>query len=134
MIPHKDRLHIPSSFGKLLDTMTFMLLCSPKFVDRTGYLPWQNLETSFYRFNEGLRRLRPQLGEALYQKLTAMSDQMRAYFEADPDEKTGETRKGKDLVYDMEELIKARWAEVRARRKRPGVRTSNNGKPRSSAS
>jgi hypothetical protein len=50
----------------------------------------------------------------LFQKLMAMSDQMRAYFEADPEEKTGEARKGKDLVYDMEELVEARRAEVRA--------------------
>jgi hypothetical protein len=56
-----------------------------------------------------------------------MSDQIRAYFEADPDEKTGETRKGKDLVYDMEDLVKARWAEVRQRRK-PTARAGGSPK------
>jgi hypothetical protein len=108
------RPHIDISLGELLDTMTFMLLSSPKFQDDSGYLRGMSLETSFYGLNESLRRLQPQLGEALYAKLTAMSDQMRAYFEADPEQTTGETRKGKDLVYDMEELIKARAAELKA--------------------
>jgi hypothetical protein len=124
----KYRPHIPTSFGDLLDKMTFMLLCSPTFIDNSGYFPGQNVETSFYALNEGLRRLRPQLGEELFQRLMAMSDQMRAYFEADPEQTTGQARKGKDLVYDMEELIKARWAEVRAAQKRARGRASGNGK------
>lgn len=106
------RPHIDISLGELLDTMTFMLLRSPKFLDDS--FPGMNLETSFYGLNESLRRLQPQLGEELYAKLTAMSDQMQAYFEADPEQTTGETRKGKDLVYDMEDLIKARVAELKA--------------------
>jgi hypothetical protein len=110
------RPHIDKSLGELLDTMTFMLLRSPKFRDQSGYFPEMNLDNSFYGLNESLRRLQPQpqLGDELYAKLAGMSDQMRAYFEADPDQTTGETRKGKDLVYDMEELIKARAAELKA--------------------
>lgn len=72
---------------------------------------------TFYTFNEGLRNLRPQLGEECYQKLAAMSDEIRACFEADPDETTGQTRKGKDLVYVMEDLIKARRAGRQASQK-----------------
>ena len=37
-----------------------------------------------------------------------MSDEARVCFEADPEDKTGETRKGKSLILDMEELIRAR--------------------------
>jgi len=80
---------------------------------------------SFYSFNESLKILRPQLGEALYCRLVGMSDQMRAYFEADPDGTTGEARKGKNLVYEIEDLIKARWAEIRPRRK-PAARRSSD--------
>jgi hypothetical protein len=76
-------------------------------------MPWQNLDVSFYRLNESFRGMRQELGEDLYHKLMAMSDQMRAYFEADPEEMTGETRKGKDLVYEMEALLEARRDEVR---------------------
>jgi hypothetical protein len=108
--------------------LTVILLCSPRFEDPTGgFQPWHSLELRFYTLNEGLQDLRGQLGEELYQKLSAMSDQIRAYFEADPDEKTGETRKGKDLVYDMEDLVKARWAEVRQRRK-PTARAAGSPK------
>jgi hypothetical protein len=115
MIPPRDRLYIPKSFGDLLENLNAILLCSPKFVDPTGgYEPWRSLEARFYTFNEGIRDLRSQLGEECYEKLAAMSDRIRACFQADPDETTGETRKGKDLVYDMEDLIKARRAEMQA--------------------
>lgn len=113
MIPPRDRLYIPKSFGDLLENLNAILLCSPKF---TGFEPWRSLEARFYTLNEGLRDLRPQLGEECYQKLVAMSDYIRTCFEADPDETTGETRKGKDLVYEMEDLVKARRAEVLASR------------------
>ena len=100
--------HIPASMPELRDRMTFMLLMSPKFIDNTGYFPEQNLDNSFYGLNEGLNRLRHRLGEELYQRLMKMSDEARVCFEADPEDKTGETRKGKSLILDMEELIRAR--------------------------
>jgi hypothetical protein len=89
----KFRPHIPESLGELLDNLASMLLSSPTFIDRTGYFPEKNLETSFYALNEGLGRLRAELGEELYRKLTEMSGQMRAWFEADPADITGETRR-----------------------------------------
>ncbi|MDR3511428.1 MAG: hypothetical protein P4L73_07335 [Caulobacteraceae bacterium] len=83
-----------------------MMLDSPTFVDRTGYFPWQNLQTTFYELNEGLRLIREQLGEELYLKLREMSDRMRAHFEADPDDKTDDTLKGRDIIREMEALLK----------------------------
>lgn len=124
----KYQPYIPQTLGELLDKMGFMLLSSPTFIDKSGYFPGRDVETSFYGLNEGLRNLRPQLGEELYQKLRAMSDQMRAYFEADPERTTGDTLKGKQLALDMEELIEARWAELRASQKRPKGRAGGNGK------
>jgi hypothetical protein len=56
------------------------------------------------------------LGDELYRKLATMSDEIRACFEADPEETTGETRKGKDLLYDMEDLIKAKRDLVQGRK------------------
>lgn len=124
----KYQPYIPQTLGELLDKMGFMLLSSPTFIDKSGYFPGRDVETSFYGLNEGLRNLRPQLGEELYQKLRAMSDQMRAYFEADPERTTGDTLKGKQLALDMEELIEARWAELRASQKGPKGRAGGNGK------
>jgi len=34
------------------------MLGSPTFVDKTGYLPGKNLQTTFYAVNEGLRLIR----------------------------------------------------------------------------
>jgi hypothetical protein len=133
MLPKRDRLNIPSSFGDLLDKLTTILLCSPRFEDPTGGgQPWRNLDVRFYTLNEGLLNLRPKLGEELYHKLAVMSDEIRAYFEADPDETTGETRKGKDLVYEMEEMVKARRAEVQPGRQLAARHARASAKPQSS--
>ena len=35
-----------------------------------------------------------------------MAAEIRALFEADPENKTGETRKGRDIIYEMEEIVK----------------------------
>ena len=94
-----------------MDKLTVMLLCSPRFIDTSGYFPEQNLQTRVDALDQGLGRLRAKLGEDLYRKLTEMSDQMRACFEADPEDNTGETRKGKRLVLEMEDLVEARIAE-----------------------
>ncbi len=36
-----------------------------------------------------------------------MSAQMRAYFEADPDDNTGETTKGLEIALDMIDILKS---------------------------
>jgi hypothetical protein len=107
-MPRSFRPYIPQSVGDLLDQMGFMMLSSPTFLDKTGYFPEQNLETAFYELNEGLQQLRPKLGDELYRRFVEMSDQMRAYFEADPEDKTGDSKKGRALIREMEELIEAR--------------------------
>jgi hypothetical protein len=35
-----------------------------------------------------------------------MSDRMRAHFEADPENKTDDTLKGRDIIVEMENLLK----------------------------
>jgi hypothetical protein len=84
----------------LLDTM---LRSSPKFI---GYRDKSNIDETFRELNEGLRMTRRKLGEALYLKLSAMSDRMRAHFEADPEDKTGKTRKGRAIIREMMAMLK----------------------------
>ena len=121
MIPPRDRLYIPTSFGDLLEKLAITQLYSPKFEDPTGGgQPWRNLEVMFYTLNEGLLNLRVPLGEELYRKLAGMSDEIRACFEADPEGTMGETRKGKDLLYEMEDLIRARRDRVRGPKREAG--------------
>ena len=82
-----------------------MLLGAPKFLDKTGYLPFENLEYVFRQLKEGLGNIRQTLGEEGYHQLLQMSDQMRALFEADPEDKTGDTLKGCKIIHEMEDIL-----------------------------
>jgi hypothetical protein len=55
--------------------------------------------------NEGLLVIRKELGEERYATLRAMSDKMRALFEADPEDKTGDTRAGHMLINEMDDIL-----------------------------
>ncbi len=83
-----------------------MLISAPKFMDKTGYFPYRNLDYVFRQLNEGLSFNRPTLGEERYHELMRMSDQMRALFEADPEDKTGDTLKGCKIIHEMEDILK----------------------------
>jgi hypothetical protein len=83
-----------------------MLLSAPKFLDRTGYFPYRNLDYVFRELHEGLNHNRRRLGEERYRDLMRMSDQMRALFEADPEDKTGDTLKGCKIIHEMEDILR----------------------------
>ena len=68
-------------------------------------MPFRNLDYSFRELDEGLAFNRSRLGDERYQKLAQMSDQMRALFEADPDNKTGDTTKGCHMIQDMLDIV-----------------------------
>ncbi|MGD0193183.1 MAG: hypothetical protein ABSD74_20805 [Rhizomicrobium sp.] len=97
--------YIPEGIGGVLDYLAHMLFASPTFRDKTGYLPEENIDTTFCSLNEGLLAIRKALGEERYAALTAMSDKMRALFEVDPDDTTGETRAGHTLIQEMEDIL-----------------------------
>ena len=42
-----------------------------------------------------------------YNELRTMSDRMRTHFEADPEDKTDDAIKGRELIKDMLDLLKA---------------------------
>jgi hypothetical protein len=102
----KPKMHIAQNIRELLDLLVSMLLSAPKFLDKTGYFPYMNLEYVFRELHEGLNHNRRTLGEERYHELMRMSDRIRALFEADPEDKTGETRKGRDIIYEMEDMVK----------------------------
>ena len=108
-MPRSYEPYIPKGVSEIMDLLGMMMLASPTFVDKTGYFPGQNLETTFYALNESLRRIRKTLGEEPYQRLCEMSDRMRAHFEADPEDKTGDGLKGREIIDEMEELLKQRF-------------------------
>ena len=102
--PYKP--YTPKGVSEIIDYLGMMMLSSPTFVDRTGYLPGRNIENTFSELNEGLRLIRGKLGDERYLKLVEMSDRMRAHFEADPEDKTDDSLKGRELIEEMETLLK----------------------------
>ena len=89
-----------------MDHLGWMLLRSPKLVDNTGHFPFLNLDYVFEELNDGLALNRTALGEERYQELIGMSDRMRALFEADPEDKTGETAMGCKIILEMEDIVR----------------------------
>ncbi len=97
--------YVPQDVGELLDYLGYMMLASPTFKDKTGYFPRQNIDTAFLGLNEGLLVARKVLGKERYATLRALSDKMRALFEADPGDKTGDTHAGCMLIHEMEDIL-----------------------------
>jgi hypothetical protein len=83
-----------------------MMLTSPTFQDRRGYFPEKNIDTAFFALNEGLLVVRKKLSEERYAALRALSDKMRALFEADPEDKTGEAQAGREVIHEMEDILR----------------------------
>ena len=102
------RPYVPQNIGELLDKLSYMMLYSPTFKDETGYFPQRNIDTAFFALNEGLLVVRKKLGEERYAALRALSDEMRALFEADPEDKTGDARAGRRLIHEMEDILKSK--------------------------
>lgn len=100
-------IYIPKTVGEIVDQLGSMMLSAPQFKSR---LPWafeENIDSNFYELNEGLKIIRRQLGEEAYAQLVEMSDMMRAHFEADPEDKTEDGIKGRELIDEMTEILRA---------------------------
>ena len=102
----RHRPHIPQDIGGLMDMLADMMLTSPTFKDRSGFFPEKNIDTAFFALNEGLQAVRKKLGEERYAELRALSDKMRALFEADPEDKTGEAHAGCKIIREMEDILR----------------------------
>jgi hypothetical protein len=63
------------------------------------------LDYVFQELHAGLKYNRQVLGDERYQELMEMSDRMRALFEADPEDKTGETLEGCKIINQMEDIL-----------------------------
>ena len=97
---------IPQGFSEIIDHLGLMMLSSPTFADKTGYFPDRSIDSVFYQLNQGLWLIQGKLGEERFRRFMEMSNQMRAYFEADPENKKDDTLKGRDLIAEMEGLLK----------------------------
>jgi hypothetical protein len=100
------KMYIPENVQEILELVISMQIKAPKFVDKTGYLPFLNLDYVFQQLHQGFARNRQTLGDERYQELMRMSDRMRALFEADPEDKTGETLEGCKILHQMEDILR----------------------------
>ena len=96
---------IPSTIMELREKLSAMFLSAPTFIDKTGHLPFLNLDYVFMQLTQGLTLNRSNLGDGNYAKLMDMTNAMRPLFEADPEDKTGEAVKGQAIINDMLELL-----------------------------
>lgn len=102
-----DNIYIPEGIGDVIDKLGSMMLSAPEFESR---LPWafeEDVDTNFYQLNEGLKAVRLQIGDEAYARLVEMSDRMRVHFEADPEDKTEDGIKGRELIDEMTDILHA---------------------------
>lgn len=110
-----------------MDLLARIMLDSPKFDDESGYFPGRNIDTTFFELDEGLKGIRDNLTEECYNKLLLLSGQMRKHFEADPNNETNDTLKGRALIHEMEVLIGTCQQAKRAK-KEPEFQGRNSGR------
>ncbi|CAN5128531.1 hypothetical protein BH10PSE13_BH10PSE13_21970 [soil metagenome] len=99
--------YIPKTIGEIMDLLGSMMLGAPTFKDKSGLFPARNIDTEFFALNESFKAIRKKAGEERYAALLALSDRMRAHFEADPEDKTQDGIDGRDCILEMEELLKS---------------------------
>jgi hypothetical protein len=99
-------MYVPQNIQELLEFVVSMLSSAPKFTDKTGYFPYQDLDYVFQQLTSGLNNIRQALGEERYNELLHMSERMRALFEADPEDTTGETLAGCKIIHRMEDILR----------------------------
>ena len=102
----QPKLRVRQDIIELMDLLASMMLSAPKFLDKTGYFPYKNLDLVFRELHAGLDFNRPKLGEERYNQLKRMADEMRPLFEADPDNKTGQTVEGRKIILAMEDILR----------------------------
>ena len=105
-MPKTFHPYIPRTVGELSDQLGSMMLSCPKFEDDSGFFPGQGIGTEFEALGGGLKNLRPVIGDDRFFRLTEMSQRMRTHFEADPEDKTDDTLAGRDIIEQMEEILK----------------------------
>lgn len=103
-LPYKP--YIPQTTSELWDLIGGMMLNAPTFKDDSGYFPGRSIETEFTALDGGIEAVRKKLGEDRYAALMDLSNRMRALFEADPEDKTGEAQAGRELIIEMEAILR----------------------------
>lgn len=99
---------VPRTVGEVMELLGWMMIYAPSFEDKTGYFPGQSIETEFMALDEGLKNIRKKVGDEKYTALTNISRRMRSLFEADPQDQSGDSVAGRNLILEMEDLLNQR--------------------------
>jgi hypothetical protein len=94
------------------DLVMAMVLEAPTFIDNLGYIPKRSLDTRFEQLVSGIDRARKNLGEERYARLQDLAARAKALFVADQEDTNGKTDEGRELLFQMEDIL----AAVRRRR------------------
>lgn len=110
--------YLPASLSEIYDLLALLVLEAPTFIDETGHFPEQNIDTVFTMLTSGFDQVRKKLGEDRYVKLNELATQAKALFADDPDDSNGKTDQGRDLLFEIEDIIQdARKRRVKAKLK-----------------
>ena len=102
--------YVPKSVSEIMDLLGWMMLASPKFEDTSGYFPDRNIFTEFFALNEGFKGIAKKLGDERLRALLELSSRAKAHFLADPEDKTDDALAGRDLIYEMEDILTGKKA------------------------
>jgi hypothetical protein len=104
--------YIPASLSEINDMLGTMPGEIPKFIDKSGYFPELNIDSRFHQIVEGFGRVRKKLGEDRYATLIDLAARAKSLFLEDPEEENGMTREGRNLIFEMQDVLR----DARARR------------------
>lgn len=96
---------VPKDLDTIYDLLGWMMLYAPKCDSGLSWGYEQNIDVTFFELNEGLKVVSREIGEETYAQLAAMSHQMRAHFDSDPEDKNGGCDKGRILTNEMSDIV-----------------------------
>jgi len=107
-MPRPYKPVIPQDVGEMRDKLKWMGYAAPTFKDPSWdeMFPGRDLSVVFFELKEGLEVVRGKLGEGRYAAALDLLNRMQALFEADPEDANGQTREGRKLIQEMEDLLK----------------------------
>ena len=106
--PYKP--YIAQTIGELSENLGWMMLNSSDVQGSYRLFPGSQHRYRLPSLNDSLANLRGKLGEERYAKMREMSDQMRALFESDPEGATGGRKAGRQIIHEMELMLRRKWA------------------------
>lgn len=101
---------VPRDILELMDHLSMMLVKAPRFALASS--PPLSIEQVFFELNAGLTNIREVVGDDSYATLAELSERAKVLFETDPDDTSGDTRAGRQLILQM-------WEHLRPFAERP---------------